>query len=186
MDLLEMRTSGKSMLSAGGRAITPLFKPMGISEDNWPATVGIFTGVLAKEAVVGTLDALYTSIADDNGKVEGEEFDFSGSVKEAFLSIPAAFSELGEALINPLGISTGDVDNLHDAAEAHAVRVKTFSVMLNRFDGKIGAIAYLLFILIYFPCLAAMTAIYRETNLRWTLFAGIYLTGLAWTVATLF
>jgi len=32
---------------------------MGISQDNWPATVGIFTGIFAKEAVVGTLDSLY-------------------------------------------------------------------------------------------------------------------------------
>ena len=52
----------------GGVLLHPLFEPMGITEDNWPATVGIFTGVLAKEAVVGTLDALYTSIADDDGK----------------------------------------------------------------------------------------------------------------------
>ncbi|GIS70378.1 MAG: hypothetical protein CM1200mP9_11990 [Gammaproteobacteria bacterium] len=33
---------------------------MGISDDNWPATVGIFAGIFAKEVVVGTLDALYS------------------------------------------------------------------------------------------------------------------------------
>ncbi len=178
--------SKNSVLSAGGRAITPLFEPMGITEDNWPATVGIFTGILAKEAVVGTLDALYSSISDDNVTGEGDEFDFPDSVKEAFASIFVAFSELGETVINPFGISTGDVDDLQEAAENQAVRAKTFSVMSNSFDGKIGAIAYLLFILVYFPCLAAMTAIYRETNIKWTLFAGTYLTALAWAVATLF
>jgi Fe2+ transport system protein B len=30
---------------------------MGIEQDNWPATVGIITGILAKEVVVGTLDS---------------------------------------------------------------------------------------------------------------------------------
>jgi Fe2+ transport system protein B len=35
---------------------------MGISPENWPATVGIFTGIFAKEAVVGTLDALYAQM----------------------------------------------------------------------------------------------------------------------------
>ena len=39
---------------------------MGIDEENWPATVGIFTGILAKETVVGTLDALYTNLARDD------------------------------------------------------------------------------------------------------------------------
>jgi len=54
--------SEKSVLSATARAVTPVFKPMGIEQDNWPATVGILTGLLAKEVVVGTLDALYSKI----------------------------------------------------------------------------------------------------------------------------
>jgi ferrous iron transport protein B len=58
--------SDKSVLSEIGRSLTPAFKPMGISNDNWPATVGIFTGVLAKEAVVGTLNALYGQMATAN------------------------------------------------------------------------------------------------------------------------
>ena len=48
--------SGESLLSSVSRTVTPLFAPMGIEPDNWPATVGIFTGVFAKEAVVGTLN----------------------------------------------------------------------------------------------------------------------------------
>jgi ferrous iron transport protein B len=55
--------SNKSVLSEIGRGLTPAFKPMGIEKDNWPATVGIFTGILAKEAVVGTLDALYSQLS---------------------------------------------------------------------------------------------------------------------------
>ncbi|SVC84027.1 uncharacterized protein METZ01_LOCUS336881, partial [marine metagenome] len=50
----------KSLLSVIGKSITPVFKPMGLTVDNWPATVGLFTGIFAKEAVVGTLDALYS------------------------------------------------------------------------------------------------------------------------------
>ena len=37
---------------------------MGVSAENWPAAVGVFTGILAKEAVVGTLDSLYSGIGD--------------------------------------------------------------------------------------------------------------------------
>ena len=37
---------------------------MGIREDNWAAIVGIFSGILAKEVVVGTLSTLY---ADERG-----------------------------------------------------------------------------------------------------------------------
>jgi ferrous iron transport protein B len=51
--------SKDSLLASLSRTVTPVFAPMGIEQDNWPATVGIFTGVFAKEAVVGTLDAIY-------------------------------------------------------------------------------------------------------------------------------
>ncbi|MBN2419426.1 MAG: ferrous iron transport protein B, partial [Deltaproteobacteria bacterium] len=178
--------SRNSVLSATGRAITPVFKPMGLTEENWPATVGIFTGIFAKEAVVGTLDALYTSMAQEGKSAEGEKFDFMKGIGEAFVSIPAAFADLGGTVTDPLGIEIGDVDNLEKAAEDQEIGATTFGAMIKSFDGKIGAIAYLLFILIYYPCLAAMAAIYRETNLKWTIFAGTYLTALAWMIATLF
>lgn len=49
----------QSCLSWLGRSLTPLFAPMGITQDNWPATVGLLTGLLAKEVVMGTLNTLY-------------------------------------------------------------------------------------------------------------------------------
>src|SRR5262249_33356360 len=64
------QNSNRSVLSAIGRQLTPLFHPMGIQSDNWPATVGIFTGVFAKEVVVGTLDALYSQMDQADAKVQ--------------------------------------------------------------------------------------------------------------------
>ncbi len=178
--------SNTSVLSAAGRAITPIFQPMGLTQENWPATVGIFTGIFAKEAVVGTLNALYSTMGEpEEGEEEG--FSFWGGLGEAFASIPAALSELGGTLTDPLGIGIDDdLTNLDAVAEDQDVSKSTFGAMVKGFDGRIGAIAYLLFVLIYYPCLAAIAAIYRETNLKWTIFAGTYLTLLAWAVATLF
>ena len=46
------------------------------------------------------------------------------------------------------------------------------------------AYAYLLFILLYFPCLATIVAIKNETaSWRWALFAAVYTTTLAWIVS---
>ena len=48
------------------------------------------------------------------------------------------------------------------------------------------AFAYLLFVLIYFPCIATIAAIKGETgSWRWALFAAIYTTALAWVVSAL-
>ncbi len=176
--------SEKSVLSEIGRSLTPAFEPMGIHEDNWPATVGIFTGVLAKEAVVGTLDALYTQLAETDA--EEEPFSFWGGIKEAFATIPANLAGITDMIFDPLGLNVGDISSTEVAAEEQEVSTGTFGAMISRFDGKIGAFAYLLFILLYFPCTAAIAAVYRETNMKWTLFVGVWTTGLAYLFATVF
>jgi ferrous iron transport protein B len=58
--------------------------------------------------------------------------------------------------------------------------------MASRFDGKIGAFAYLLFILLYFPCVATIGAISREAGFAWAMFVGAWTTGVAYTVSTVF
>jgi ferrous iron transport protein B len=50
----------------------------------------------------------------------------------------------------------------------------------------VGAFAYLLFVLLYFPCIAAIAAVYREAGTRWALFVAGWTTGLAYGVATIF
>ncbi|EKV00127.1 ferrous iron transporter FeoB [Leptolyngbya sp. PCC 7375] len=179
--------SDKSVLSSLSQGITPVFAPMGISQDNWPATVGIFTGVFAKEAVVGTLDSLYGQLGNDAAMasgiaVETESFDFWGNIGEAFATIPANLADLSGTFLDPLGLAVGDVSSLEAAADEQAVAYTTFGQMVLRFDGRVAAFAYLLFVLMYFPCVAAMGAVYRETNAGWTAFVGLWTTGLAyWT-----
>jgi ferrous iron transport protein B len=58
--------------------------------------------------------------------------------------------------------------------------------MAKRFDGQAGAFAYLLFVLLYFPCVSATSAVYRETNAGWTAFIALWTTGMAYIVATSF
>ena len=57
---IRKRKHGEILLAKIGKAVTPLFGPLGIEEDNWPATVALFSGIFAKEAVVGTLTSLYS------------------------------------------------------------------------------------------------------------------------------
>ncbi|MCX7096436.1 MAG: Fe(2+) transporter permease subunit FeoB [Methylococcales bacterium] len=178
--------SNKSVLSEIGRGLTPAFKPMGIEKDNWPATVGIFTGVLAKEAVVGTLDALYSQLTPSGGVSVDEPFELKSSLLAALATVPENLQSIADNLLDPLGLNIGRVDDLAAAANDQAVKTDTFSAMQHSFDGKAGAFAYLLFILLYAPCVAATAAIYRETNAGWTVFVVFWTTGIAYMAATVF
>lgn len=185
--------SDKSVLSEVGRGIAPAFSPLGLNEENWPAAVGIFTGVLAKEAVVGTLDSMYTAMAETEeaaaaGEIAEEETGFSlwGGIEEALATIPANLNDAMGTWVDPLNISIGDVSSWETAAEEQEVATGTFGAMAARFDGAAGAFAYLLFILLYFPCTSALAAVYRETNLGWTLFVAGWTTGIGYIAATVF
>ncbi|MEN8197284.1 MAG: ferrous iron transporter B, partial [Pseudomonadota bacterium] len=61
--------------------------------------------------------------------------------------------------------------------------LETFGAMTLRFDGAAGAFAYLLLILLYIPCVAALGAINREVGARWTTFAVCWTTGIAYAVS---
>ena len=91
-----------------------------------------------------------------------------------------------DTFTDPLGLSIGDVSNTAVAAEEQEVAVATFGSMVQLFGSQSAAFAYLLFILLYFPCSAAIAAVYRETNLAWTAFAGFWTTFLAYMASTLF
>jgi len=151
--------STQSLLSLMGQWITPIFAPMGITQDNWPATVGLLTGMLAKEVVVGTLNSLYAQVGH-LGEMATVHFDFWGGMKTALWSIPHNLSELGSALANPVLASAADSE----------VSQSVYGMMAARFDGQVGAYAYLLFILLYIPCVSTMAVIRQEANktMMWT------------------
>lgn len=47
---------------------------------------------------------------------------------------------------------------------------------------KLSAFCLMLFVLIYMPCIAAITAIKNEGGLKWAVFTAIYTTALAWII----
>ena len=177
--------SEESVLSHIGMSITPIFTPMGIREENWPATVGLFTGIFAKEAVVGTLDSLYAGM-DADATAEEESFAFWNVIQGAFTTIPEGLLGVVDTFSDPLGIAVGEIEDVSSAAEAQEVSSSTFGAMIRRFDGTAGAFAYLLFILLYAPCVAALAAIWREISPGWAVFSSAYLSILAWSTSVLY
>ena len=165
----------QSALAALGRTITPVFSPFGISQDNWPATVGLATGVLAKEVVVGTLNTLYSSQAhwhqDDHNK-----FNFWGGIKDAIYSVPANLAALKDSWRNPVVASEASV----------SVDKGVLGLMAQHFHNKAAAFAYLLFILLYVPCVSTVAVIAKEISRGWAIFSSAWSIVLAYGIAVIF
>lgn len=176
--------SENSMLSVAAKSLVPVFEPMGIEEKNWPAVVGILTGILAKEVVVGTLDALYTSL--DKQENPQETLSIKQELTMAVVSIKDNAFGLADLVLDPLGLSIAKSGSDQQMAEKQGVDDALFGIIRDRFSDKYAAFAYLLFILLYFPCVAATAAIAREAGMKWAVFSGSWSTILAYMVATNF
>ncbi|GAB6071091.1 Fe(2+) transporter permease subunit FeoB [Thiomicrorhabdus hydrogeniphila] len=157
-----------SVLSSAAKTITPIVEPLGLTEENWPATVGLFTGILAKEVVVGSLDALYQNASTET--VEHDNYQFLAALREAAATVPANLSDIFSNIADPLGLrSIDDIEDKSIIAEDQGFTLSTLDKMVKYFDGSIGAYAYLLLILLYFPCVATFGAIKQELGWRWAL-----------------
>jgi ferrous iron transport protein B len=180
------QNSRDSVLSKVGSSITPAFAPIGVEEDNWPATVGLFTGMFAKEAIVGTLDALYseaqapaTGAADPNPAP-----DLSGAFREGLGTIGTALLGLADTLTDPIGISIGNVSDREAVAAEQGVQAATLTNMASLFAGPFAAFTYLVFVLLYAPCVAVLGAVTKEAGWRYMLVVFSWSTGLAYYVAS--
>ena len=174
----------ESLLSVVGKSITPVFEPIGVESDNWPASVSIFTGLFAKESVIGTMKGLYGQGDANLDKTESEEeYSLVGGLKEAFASIPENLSGVWEGLVDPLGLSGAEEEATAEDPENSAA---IDSLKRHFPKGVHQMYSFLLFVLLYIPCLAATGVVFREIGkLYGTIFVG-YLTLLGWSVATIY
>lgn len=167
-----------SALASVSKVLTPVLNPMGVHPDNWQATVGLVTGAMAKEVVVGTLNTLYTA-----EHITSEEFDaanfnllseLNGAVRQTWQGLKDTFSI--SVLSNPIEASKGDGE----------MGVSSMGVMSTKFGSAVSAYSYLIFVLLYVPCVSVMGAIARETSRSWMTFSIFWGLNVAYSLATLF
>lgn len=173
----------RSVLSQVAQVATPLLSPIGIEEDNWQATVGIITGIFAKEAVIGTLNNLYSDQTDD-----AAEFNLGEQLTAAVMSIPENLA--GLSFSDPLGVDVGDLTDTAAVADDQEVDMTIFGNLKENFSSNAAAFSFLIFILLYTPCVAAMGAYVREFGrpfavfiAAWTMFLGYFFASIYYQVA---
>ncbi len=176
-----------SVIEVAGRALAPIFAPMGVAAENWQGSVALIVGLFAKEQVVSSLNTLYAIEGGQEAEPAEEEAPLTwgaakealaGGLADAFGTIPEAFAGLAGTLADPLG---------YEGAAADAEEMTLARTLSAKFDDdRHRAFAYLLFVLLYVPCLAAMATVVREIGWGYSTILFGYLTLLGWCVATLY
>jgi ferrous iron transport protein B len=180
----------QSVLAVVSQELVPVFEPMGVTRDNWPAAVGLFTGIFAKEAVIGTLNALYEQVGQEAAPAASPTTPADESLGDKLLAavatIPQNLGALGSSLADPLGLNVGYVDDSAAAAQELEVDGSVFGAMQSHFGGTSAAFAYMLLILLYTPCVAALGAMRHEIGGKWTAFAAAWTTAIGYLAAVSF
>ncbi len=178
---LRVTDTQHSLLAQGSRALLPLFQPMGLRADAWPAVSGLIAGAAAKEIVIGTLNGIYQR---EDAQQQAEAFRdprVGERLLDALRTIPANARSFVGSLLDPLGL--GALSSAGGATEASGASSPTLAHLARDFT-PLSAFSYLVFVLLYVPCASTMGALRREVGWGWMAFSVVYAMVLAWTCAT--
>ncbi len=153
----------------------PVFAPAGFG--TWQASGALVTGFIAKEVVVTSMAQAY--VGDDPSDTAIPPPSLGEDIREIGSSFVAA---VDGAVRSTLSIIPG-VDLISsDAADPQETALS--NELAANFT-PLAAVAFVMFVLIYTPCIATLAAIRSEFGWRWAAFSGLYQLGLAWLLAVL-
>ena len=168
---------GSSAFAALSRVIAPVFKPLGFGE--WEPSGSLITGFVAKEVVVGTMAQIYEveeageaaepiTFFEDLGEIVTS---FIGATWDTVKSIPLIVGvDLfgGEEEGEPTALMTAVEEGFQRSSGGH---------------GALASVAFMVFVLLYTPCMVAVAAARQELGAKWMWFSVIGQLVLAWVVA---
>lgn len=161
--------------------------------------MSLLSGVAAKEIVVSTLGVLYAegpaeaqlaTAAEESQDAQSPRPAVAPADDAAAMKPVAAGGAVSEAVTAETSAATvGEVSASAQTVapddDAEAEEFATLSARLRAsgdFDTA-SALAFLVFILVYFPCIATVAAIGSEAGWKWALLSVFYNTALAWVVS---
>lgn len=188
-----------SVFGVVSNVIAPVFAPAGFG--TWEASGSLVTGFLAKEVVVGTMSQIYLpAAAEEAGEEEAEPTTFLEDVGGAVVGFgEAAILTVQETLnIIPRTINLipgveipefnffGAEEEEEDNTTLEAALVDSFTESAGSPEaGKVAAVAFNVFVLLYVPCMVAVAAMRQEFGSRLMWIQIGFTTALAWVAAVL-
>ncbi len=189
-----------SVFGAVSRTAAPIFAPAGF--DSWEATGSLLTGFVAKEVVISTMNQIYIEEANpqdaaDPPGADAAEPTVLDDVREIVVTagetlviaaqetvniIPRTLNLLPTVSIPAMNWLGTDEDD--DTTELEGALTAAFNRAAGSDTrGKLAAVAFNVFVLLYVPCMATIAAMRQEFGTRWMLYQIVYTLVIAWLAA---
>jgi ferrous iron transport protein B len=186
--------AGDSLFGRISGLIAPALEPAGFG--TWQATGSLMTGILAKEVIISSISQIYAvegradrdipvSLRNDL-LVVGTSFGRAAllTIQETLNIFPRTinlipFVNIGEIHFFPAG------DELEDTTRLEESLLVAFTGSAGSAQaGRIAAVAFNVFVLLYVPCVSAVSSMRQEFGARWMWAQITYTLILAWAAAT--
>ncbi len=162
---------GESILAIFGQSVAWVFAPIGLQQSQWPLVVALFTGLLAKEVVISTMGVFYAQdlIIQSTSWYKGQQImDLFWSAYSAFIDNQQAWKTLLFSLPQ-----TEVSSNLAPYLQAS-------------FPSQDHVVSYLIFVLLYFPCVSTLYAAAREVGWKWARLSLLWSCFIAYSIASVY
>lgn len=148
-----------SAFGAVSEAVAPVFEPLGFG--TWEQAGALVTGFVAKEVVVSTMAQLY---ATEAAEVEEPSSGVAG-LREIATSFVGAAADTLRAIPGVVGL---DLLNLEDRSSSGLqTAVRGSFEQSSGGHGALAGLAFMVFVLLYTPCVATVAALRHEFGTRW-------------------
>ncbi len=185
--------AGDSLFGRISGLIAPAFKPAGFG--TWQATGSLMTGILAKEVIISTMSQIYAEESHLNQGLSATFWedlvsvgvDFSRAalltIQETINILPRIINLVPLVNIGEVNFFPGDGD-IADTTRLESALVNSYEVSSgSKAAAPIAAVAFNVFVLLYVPCVSAVSAMRQEFGTRWMWAQIGYTLVLAWAAA---
>ena len=155
-----------------------VLEPLGFGE--WEQSGALWTGFIAKEVVVSTMAQLYSV---DLTEEEIVESSFGKDLREIGSSFLNASVDTLKAIPGVIGIDFFDLTDESSTDLQEAIR--TSFEESSGGHGQLAALAFMVFVLLYTPCVASVAAFRQEFGAKWALVSVFGQFAIAWLFAFL-
>jgi ferrous iron transport protein B len=187
--------AGDSLFGRISGLVAPVFKPAGFG--SWQEAGSLMTGLLAKEVIISTMSQIYAEESEPAG-------DMTTSFREDLVSVGTGFGKAALLTIQEtINIIPRTVNLIPfvDLGELYFFPSESEVVDYTRLEGSlltafsrtagspeagtIAAVSFNVFVLLYIPCVSAVSAMRQEFGRRWMWAQISYTLIIAWSAAVL-
>ena len=168
---------GSSAFATVSDAIAPVFKPAGFG--SWQASGSLITGFVAKEVIVSSMAQIFEV---EDAEEDAAETSFVGDVQEIVVGFVGATVDTIKSIPLIVGIDLFEAEEEEEMPELNIAVGDHFEAVSGG-HGALASVAFMVFVLLYTPCMVVVAAQRQEFGNKWTLFSIVMQLVLAWVTA---